>query len=162
EVLKDREGAASALAKKTGAVVVLKGAGTVVTDGERVYVNTTGNPGMATAGSGDVLTGAIASLLAQGIAAVDGRVLGVLLLEAAARRAVDVAKDPATPEDADDAVRVLAGIGRAALPHVVRGLAGASWHARAALVAAVAEMDATDATPLLVAACRDPAFAVRE
>ncbi|MHC4943069.1 MAG: NAD(P)H-hydrate dehydratase [Planctomycetota bacterium] len=51
------------LAKKTNCTVLLKGAGTVVTDGDGVYVNKTGNPGMATAGSGDVLTGMIAVLL---------------------------------------------------------------------------------------------------
>ena len=48
-------------------VVLLKGAGTVVTDGRRVRVNRTGNPGMATGGSGDVLTGLTAALLAQGL-----------------------------------------------------------------------------------------------
>src|SRR6185295_8643554 len=79
DVLKDRRGAATALAKKTGAIVVLKGAGTLVTDGERTFVNSTGNPGMATAGSGDVLTGVIASLLAQGMDPFDGAILGVHL-----------------------------------------------------------------------------------
>ena len=57
---------AEALAEKTGAVTVLKGAGTVVAAGGRkTYTNTTGNPGMATAGSGDVLTGIITSLCGQ-------------------------------------------------------------------------------------------------
>jgi NAD(P)H-hydrate epimerase len=46
-------------------VLVLKGAGTVVTDGARIYTNDTGNPGMATGGTGDVLTGLVAGLLAQ-------------------------------------------------------------------------------------------------
>lgn len=57
---------AAELADKTGAIVVLKGAGTVVAteDGE-TYINTTGNPGMATAGSGDVLAGIAASLCGQ-------------------------------------------------------------------------------------------------
>jgi len=65
------------LAQKTGCVVVLKGAGTVVSDGERVYVNKTGNPGMATAGSGDVLTGVITALAGQGLGDLDSAVLGV-------------------------------------------------------------------------------------
>jgi hydroxyethylthiazole kinase-like uncharacterized protein yjeF len=65
------------LSQKTNAVVVLKGAATVVTDGEQVYVNNTGNPGMATAGSGDVLTGMTASLYGQGFGAFDAAVLGV-------------------------------------------------------------------------------------
>ena len=57
---------AEALAQKTGAVTVLKGAGTVVAaEGQMTYTNTTGNPGMATAGSGDVLTGIITSLCGQ-------------------------------------------------------------------------------------------------
>ncbi len=48
--------------------LLLKGDGTIVTDGRRIYVNVTGNPGMATGGSGDVLTGLAAALLAQGLA----------------------------------------------------------------------------------------------
>jgi ADP-dependent NAD(P)H-hydrate dehydratase len=73
----ERNEQAIKLAKKTGTVVVLKGAGTVVTDGEKVYVNNTGNPGMATAGSGDVLTGMIASLYGQGFGAFEAALLGV-------------------------------------------------------------------------------------
>ncbi|HET6429429.1 MAG TPA: NAD(P)H-hydrate dehydratase [Phycisphaerae bacterium] len=57
-------------------VLVLKGAGTVVTDGEIVYVNDTGNPGMATGGTGDVLTGLIAALIAQGLSLWDAACLG--------------------------------------------------------------------------------------
>ena len=67
------------LAKETGAVVVLKGAGTVITDGEMVYVNTTGNPGMATAGSGDVLTGVIAALAGQGFSDLNAAISGVYI-----------------------------------------------------------------------------------
>ncbi len=73
----DRKELAARVAKETRTVVVLKGAGTVVTDGERLYVNKTGNPGMATAGSGDVLTGVITALLGQGLSDFDAAVLGV-------------------------------------------------------------------------------------
>ena len=73
----ERQKQAGQLAERTGAVVALKGAGTVVTDGDKVYVNRTGNPGMATAGSGDVLTGVIAALVGQGLSNFDATVLGV-------------------------------------------------------------------------------------
>jgi len=56
---------ASRLAERSGAIVCLKGAGTVVTDGERRWVNPTGNPGMATAGAGDVLAGILVAYLAR-------------------------------------------------------------------------------------------------
>jgi NAD(P)H-hydrate epimerase len=73
----DRQHAAVRLAEATGATVAHKGAGTVVTDGQRVFVNNTGNPGMATAGSGDVLTGMIVSLMGQGLGSFDATVLAV-------------------------------------------------------------------------------------
>lgn len=60
-----RETAASELAGALGVVVVLKGAGTVVSDGDRVWTNTVDHPCLATAGTGDVLTGIIASVIAQ-------------------------------------------------------------------------------------------------
>lgn len=72
-----RQDQAVKFARRTKAVIVLKGAGTVVTDGERVYTNKTGNPGMATAGSGDVLTGIITALVAQGLNSLDAAILGV-------------------------------------------------------------------------------------
>ncbi|MBN1342601.1 MAG: NAD(P)H-hydrate dehydratase [Phycisphaerae bacterium] len=75
--LADRRGSATALSRTVGAIVVLKGAGTVVADGDRVFVNRTGNPGMATAGAGDVLTGLIAALIGQGMTPFDAAVLGV-------------------------------------------------------------------------------------
>ncbi|MFM8707480.1 MAG: NAD(P)H-hydrate dehydratase, partial [Planctomycetia bacterium] len=56
-----------ALAAAIGAVIVLKGPATQITDGSRRSHNDTGNPGMATAGTGDVLTGVVAALLAQGL-----------------------------------------------------------------------------------------------
>ncbi len=62
--------------QQTRTVVVLKGAGTLVTDGHSIYTNKTGNPGMATGGSGDVLTGIIAALIAQGLSTLDAAILG--------------------------------------------------------------------------------------
>jgi NAD(P)H-hydrate epimerase len=64
-------------AQLTGLTVVLKGHRTVVCTPNEAYVNTTGNPGMATGGMGDVLTGLIAALLAQGLNAYDGARLAV-------------------------------------------------------------------------------------
>jgi ADP-dependent NAD(P)H-hydrate dehydratase len=58
-------------------VLVLKGHGTIVTDGRRVYRNATGNPGMATGGTGDVLTGLIGALIGQRLAPFEAAVLGV-------------------------------------------------------------------------------------
>ncbi len=75
----ERQAAAAELAKRCGAVVVLKGHRTVITDGDQTTVNTTGNPGMASGGSGDVLTGLIASLVSQGLSPFDAAQLGVYL-----------------------------------------------------------------------------------
>ncbi len=78
--VESRRGALAAeFAKAHGVIVVLKGAGTVITDGVRVAINRTGNPGMATGGSGDVLTGLIAALLAQGMSPFEAAHLGVHL-----------------------------------------------------------------------------------
>ena len=76
----DRQTQAAQLAEHTKTVVVLKGAGTVVTDGQKIYINKTGNPGMATAGSGDVLTGVITALVGQGLTNFDAAVLGVVYI----------------------------------------------------------------------------------
>lgn len=74
-----RESLAAEFAKTHGVIVVLKGAKTVVTDGEQIAINRTGNPGMATGGTGDVLTGLIAALLAQGMSPFDAARLGTHL-----------------------------------------------------------------------------------
>lgn len=79
EVAKDPLGAARALAERTGLAVVLKGNPTVVAEGERLSVNPTGNPALATGGTGDVLSGAIAALLAAGLRPFDAARLGVFL-----------------------------------------------------------------------------------
>ena len=74
-----RQEVATEFAREYGVVLVLKGHQTIVTDGQRLYLNTTGNPGMATAGSGDVLTGEIAALLGQGLSPFEAAQLGVYL-----------------------------------------------------------------------------------
>jgi NAD(P)H-hydrate epimerase len=78
DVQRDRIAIAKDFADRYGVTLVLKGAGTVIAapDGE-VFVNTTGNPGMASGGTGDVLTGMIGSLLAQGYGPTDAACLGV-------------------------------------------------------------------------------------
>ena len=68
-----RPEAARALARRIGTVVVLKGAGTVVSDGQRVWTCRAGHPCLATAGTGDVLTGVIAGVIAGIIAQFDPR-----------------------------------------------------------------------------------------
>jgi ADP-dependent NAD(P)H-hydrate dehydratase len=75
----DRQELAIKMAAETNAVIVLKGSGTIVTHSNKIYINTTGNTGMATAGSGDVLTGVIAALLGQGLSSFDAAVLGVYI-----------------------------------------------------------------------------------
>jgi ADP-dependent NAD(P)H-hydrate dehydratase len=77
EVQANRHEYALAFAKTWNAVLVLKGHRTLVTDGTRMYANTTGNPGMATGGTGDVLTGLLAALVAQKMAAFDAACLAV-------------------------------------------------------------------------------------
>ncbi len=80
EINRDRLASAKGLAAVTGAVTVLKGAGSVVATPEgKTYINTTGNPGMATGGSGDVLTGVIAALAGQGLDPEAAAAAGVFL-----------------------------------------------------------------------------------
>jgi NAD(P)H-hydrate epimerase len=72
-----REKLARQFAQQTGGVVVLKGHHTVVTDGRSLSLNSTGNPGMATGGTGDVLTGIITALVGQHLLPLDAARLGV-------------------------------------------------------------------------------------
>lgn len=72
----DRMASARQAARELGCVMVLKGHGTCVTDGQREYINPTGNPGMAVGGSGDVLAGIIGSLLGQGLAPLEAAACG--------------------------------------------------------------------------------------
>jgi ADP-dependent NAD(P)H-hydrate dehydratase len=73
----DVEQAAAELASDIDAVIVLKGPGTLIVGEGRTARNETGNPGMATAGTGDVLTGVVAALLAQGVPPFDAARLAV-------------------------------------------------------------------------------------
>jgi NAD(P)H-hydrate epimerase len=91
EVQADRLGTAASFARANRVVLVLKGARTLVADpGGQLRVNPTGNPGMATGGTGDVLSGMIGAFLAQGLSPVDAASVGVLAHglagDAAARR----------------------------------------------------------------------------
>jgi len=79
QVQADRMIAVRELCDRSGATVVLKGEGTLVSDGERCYRNRTGNPGMASGGSGDVLSGMIGAFLAAGLSPFDAACLGVHL-----------------------------------------------------------------------------------
>lgn len=85
EIRSDRIAAARNIACKFGAVTILKGAGTVIaTPDGRYWINTSGNPGMASGGMGDALSGMIAAFLAQGMNALEAAKLGVYLHGAAA------------------------------------------------------------------------------
>lgn len=64
------------MAKDLGVIIVLKGHQTVITDGYELYINPTGNPGMATGGSGDVLSGIITSFVGQGISPIEAAAAG--------------------------------------------------------------------------------------
>ena len=75
----EREKAIRTFQEQSHCILVSKDACTVVTDGAALYLNSTGNDGMATAGSGDVLTGVIGSLLAQGLPAFEAASKGVFL-----------------------------------------------------------------------------------
>lgn len=88
DIQRDRVQSATVLARRFGACVVLKGCGTVVADASGQYaLCPSGNPGMATAGSGDVLTGIIAAQLGQGLSCYDAARIGVLAHALAGDRA---------------------------------------------------------------------------
>jgi len=85
----DRFASVRRLQEKFGGIIVLKGSGTLVADGMTVHLCSGGNPGMASGGMGDVLTGIIAGLVAQNIGLTDAARLGVCLHAAAADAAAD-------------------------------------------------------------------------
>ncbi len=78
-IKEDREEISSNFAKKYSVVILLKGSQTIVTDGKKLKINFTGNPGMATAGSGDVLSGIIGAFLVNGLNHFDAAVKGVYI-----------------------------------------------------------------------------------
>ncbi|MCG9676994.1 NAD(P)H-hydrate dehydratase [Vibrio sp. Isolate24] len=86
----DRFNAVRKLHKKYGGVIVLKGAGTLICDGQKTYICNAGNPGMATGGMGDVLTGVILGLLAQGESLISAAVKGVMIHSQAADREAEI------------------------------------------------------------------------
>ncbi|MHB1943152.1 MAG: NAD(P)H-hydrate dehydratase [Acidiferrobacteraceae bacterium] len=79
EIQADRRAAAAEIVGRFGGVCVLKGAGTIVADGRHCYVCDCGGPALATAGTGDVLTGLVAAFLGRGLAAPDAARLAVML-----------------------------------------------------------------------------------
>jgi hydroxyethylthiazole kinase-like uncharacterized protein yjeF len=99
-----------AFSKQYQLIIVMKGAPTHIINGDKVYENTTGNAALATAGSGDVLTGMITSLLAQSYEPIDAAILGVYLHGLTA----DIAL-PETGYQSFIASDVIANIGKAYL-----------------------------------------------
>jgi ADP-dependent NAD(P)H-hydrate dehydratase / NAD(P)H-hydrate epimerase len=80
EIEKDRINVAVSFVKETGTFLVLKGVPTIIASPDgRVFINSTGNPGMSTAGTGDVLTGMIAGFMGQGLAPLNASILGVYM-----------------------------------------------------------------------------------
>lgn len=110
EVQNDRVGAATTLAARLNSLVVVKGAGSVCAEpGGTWHINTSGNPGMASAGMGDVLTGMIAALLAQGAEPKTALLAAIYLHGAAADHAVAGGAGPVglTATETIDAARSL-------------------------------------------------------
>jgi ADP-dependent NAD(P)H-hydrate dehydratase / NAD(P)H-hydrate epimerase len=89
EVQAQRQANAVRLSQQLNAIVVLKGHGTVIAQGEQAWINPTGNPGMAAAGMGDVLTGMIGALIAQHLTPIEAVKTAVYLHGAAADALVE-------------------------------------------------------------------------
>ena len=88
------------ISRESGAIVLLKGCRTIITDGKNVYRNTTGNPGLATGGSGDVLAGMIVSLLGQHVMPLEAAAAAAWLHGAAADAAAgELGEYSLLPED---------------------------------------------------------------
>jgi NAD(P)H-hydrate epimerase len=132
-----RERAAEQLAQRLACIVVLKGAGTVVTDGVRTWTNTSGHPCLATAGTGDVLTGMIASFVAQFVKPVPTGIPAAMLAK--------MPKDPAKPLDLYDAVRCAVH---------AHGKAAEAWAEARGSSAGMLATELTECVPLAVEAMR--------
>lgn len=112
DIQANRFAAAAALARRHGAAVVLKGAGSLVSAPDRVTrLVDAGNPGMAVGGMGDVLTGVVAALLAQGLEAFDAAACGALLHACAGDHAAAAGERGLLPRDLLPELRRLANPG---------------------------------------------------
>ncbi len=111
EVQEDRVGIAKKLAADYGAWVILKGARTITASPNgMIFVNTTGNPWMASGGQGDVLTGILGGLLVQGIPPEEALPFGVYIHGLAADKLVEkIGPAPVTATDVLEEIRILIG-----------------------------------------------------
>jgi len=108
DIQSDRFQSAQALQEQYGGVVILKGAGTLIVDAEQsAAICTAGNPGMATGGMGDVLTGIVAGMVAQGLSLTDAAAAGVCLHAAAADRAAQAGERGLLANDLQIELRLL-------------------------------------------------------
>ena len=96
----DRVQQAREFADRTGSILLLKGHRTIVSDGHNTYISAVGNPGMATGGSGDVLSGVIVSLLGQGVMPLEAAACAAWLHGSAGDlAAAEIGEYGMTPED---------------------------------------------------------------
>ena len=108
----DRFGAASAINRQYGGVTLLKGAGSIVHNGEqRPMVCGAGNPGMASAGMGDVLSGVLGALLGQGLTLLQAARAGVCVHACAADRAARAGERGLLARDVIAEMRVIMNAG---------------------------------------------------
>ena len=109
DVQADRFAAVRDLQRQYGGVVLLKGNDTLITGGEKTLLSDYGNPGMASGGMGDVLSGVIGALLAQHMAPLEAAALGVCLHGAAADIAAEQGERGLVATDLMPGLRSLLG-----------------------------------------------------
>jgi ADP-dependent NAD(P)H-hydrate dehydratase len=174
---KTRPTAAEELAQKLGCIVVLKGAGTVVSDGHRTWVNTTGGPELATAGTGDVLAGLIAGIVAQHVrwrvprltgspvsrgSPMDADVGRLRELAKAKRRErglevpASVSRDSRVPPLLASAPRTLDLFDATRIAVMVHGLAGERWREMSKSSGGMLAMELINQLPAIVEQWRGP------